>query len=293
MTSARLGVLLALVTVIGWSANVIFARLLAQQVPPFTLSLLRTVVALGVFAPFALGVFLRKWPIIRDRLGFYIFLSLTGLGLFNAMVYVAGHTTTAINMSLLSTSSPVFTIVLSRLFLGEPLTVRRIIGIVSAVCGVAMLTTRGDLALLADLEFHEGDLYMLGGSFIFACYNVGLRFKSPDLDNNSLILTTFIVSILFLLPLSAWEVFSGQPVLLTAESITGILYLGIVASILCYICWTAAIARIGPGNVALIYYTIPLFTGLQAVLILGEPLLWIHFAGGGLIIAGVIVATRR
>ena len=293
LTQTRAGVLLALGATVGWSANILFSRMLAEQVPPFTLSLLRSLVALVAFAPFTYKAFLRAWPIIRARPGFYILMSLTGLGYYNSMVYMAGRTTTVVNMSLLATSSPVFTLLLSRFFLGDPLTPRRILGILAAVCGIALLTTRGDLALLLGLRFYIGDVYMIAASLIFACYTVGIRKKDPDLDNNPLILTTFIVSCIFLLPMSAWEFASGGVFLVTTQSVIGILYLGLIASIFCYICWTNAIARIGPGNTALIYYLLPVFSGIEAVLILGEPVLWVHFAGGGLIIAGVLTATRN
>ena len=293
LTPARLGVVMALAAVIGWSANTIFSRLLAEQVPPFTLSLLRTVVALVVFAPFTARAFCREWPLFRERFVFYSFLALTGLGFYNALVSLAGQTTTALNMSLLATTTPVFTILLSRLWLKDPLTPRRIFGIIAAISGVAVLITRGNLALLAQFQFHPGDVYMIGASFIFAFYSVGIRFKSTKINNNSLILFTFLVSAAVLLPISAWEIASGMPILLTGQSAGGVIYLGLIASVFCYICWTGAISRIGPANVALIYYTIPIFTGLQAVFILGEPLLWPHFAGGGLIIAGVLAATRR
>ncbi len=76
-------------------------------------------------------------------------------------------------------------------------------------------------------------------------------------------------------------------------SLTGIVYLGLVASIFCYICWNGAVARIGAASVALIYYMMPLFSGASGILLLGEPLRWFHFAGGALVITGVAVATRR
>ncbi|MCC8193528.1 MAG: DMT family transporter [Deltaproteobacteria bacterium] len=293
LTPMRIGVLMALGAIVGWSFNFIFSRSLAGVLPPFTFTLLRTVVALAVFAPFALGTFRDCLPYIRKRPCFYIFLSLTGIGYYNALVYLAGQTTSVINMSLLALSSPIFTLLLGRMFYGEQLTHRRVFGLAAAVCGVTLLTARGDLALLKTLSFQTGDLFMLTGAFIFACYSVSLRRMDPEVTSHAFILTMFIVSFVFLLPLSAWELARGMTVTFTPVAVTGIVYLGIVASIFCYICWNGAIARIGAGNVALIYYTMPLISGFEAVLLLGEPLRWFHFASGALIITGVLVATRR
>ncbi|SBV97758.1 conserved membrane hypothetical protein [uncultured delta proteobacterium] len=293
LTPARVGVLMALGAISGWSFNFFFSRALAGVLPPFTFTLLRTVVALIAFAPFALGAFIRCWPYLCKRPVFYIFLSLTGIGYYNALIYTAGQTTPVINMALLALSSPVFTLALARILYNEPLPYRRLFGLATALCGVTLLVARGDLGLLKTLSFHTGDFLMLTGAFIFASYSVSLRRIDPEVSSYGFIYTMFVVSFVFLLPFAGWELARGMTVDFTPMAVAGILYLGIVASIFCYICWNGAIARIGSGNVALIYYTMPFFSGMEAVLLLGEPLRWFHFASGALIIAGVLVATRR
>lgn len=293
LTPTRIGVFMAFGAIVGWSLNFIFARSLAGVVPPATLSLLRTTVALIAFAPFAGKALLRCWPVVKKRPGFYVILSLTGIGYYNALLYVAARSTAAVNLALLAMSSPIFTLVLSRVFLGEKLTKRRLFGLAAAVCGVALLAARGDLALLARLEFHLGDGVMLFAAFCFACYSVNLHKVDPELRGNTFIFLMFVVSFVFLLPWAGWEISRGMTVNFTPTAITGIVYLGIVASIFCYICWNGAIARLGPGNVALLYYTMPLISGFEAAMLLGEPLYWFHFASGALIITGVLVATRK
>lgn len=293
LTPARLGVLMALGAVLGWSLNLVFSRSLAGVVPPFTLTLFRSLVALLVFAPFACKDLVRGWPAIRNRPLFFIFLSLTGLGYYNAFVYLAGRTTSVINMGLLALSSPVFTLILSRIFLREPLTPQRIAGLLAAVCGVALLITQGDITVLRDLDFHLGDLFMLFASFIFACYSVGFKFMDPGVSGKGFLLCMFITSVIFLLPPAAWEYAHGMRPHFTPAAITGIIYLGLVASIFCYICWNGAITRIGPGATALFYYLLPLFSGMEALMLFpDETLRGFHIASGALIILGVLVATR-
>lgn len=290
---ARIGVLMAFGAIGGWSLNFIFARSLAGVVPPFTLSFMRICVAFIVLSPFAGKEFLQSWPVVRRRPVFYVFLSLAGIGYYNALVYTAGQTTSVINMVLLAMSTPVFTLLLSRIFLGEKLTRRRLFGLSAAVCGVTLLAVRGDIALLKTLSFHLGDLFMLLGAVFFASYNVSLSRLDPEVRGNTFIFTMLVISIVFLLPCAAAEAALGLSFSLTPLAIAGIVYLGIMASIICYILWNGAIARIGPGNVALLYYTMPLISGLEAVVLLDEPVRWYHFASGALIIAGVLVATRK
>ena len=294
LTPARVGVLMALGAIFGWSFNFIFSRSIVGVAPPFTFTLLRTTVAIIVFAPFAAKAFAASWPYIRKRPGLYIFLSLTGIGYYNALVYLAGRTTPALNMSLLALSTPIFTLLLGHLIYGEKsFTPRRVAGLIVAVCGVVLLTARGDLSLLASLDLHVGDLIILAGSFIFASYSVNLRRKDPEVSGPAFVFTMFVFSFIFLLPLAGCELALGMRVHFTPTVIAGILYLGIVASILCYLFWNGAVARIGAGNVALIQYTTPLFSGVEAIILLGEPLRWFHFVSGALIIAGVLAATRK
>lgn len=293
LTPARVGVLMAFGAIFGWSLNFVFARSLAGVVPPFTLSFMRICVAFIVLTPFAGKAFLQSWPVIRRRPVFYTFLAIVGLGYYNALVYIAGQTTSVINMALLALSTPVFTLILSRIFLGEKLTKRRLFGIAAAICGVTLLAARGDLSLLKTLSFHVGDLFMLTGAVFFASYNVSISRVDPEIRGNIFIYTIVVISVVSLLPCVAIEAALGMNFTLTPLAITGVIYLGVVASLICYIFWNGAIARIGAGNVALLYYTMPLICGIEAVLLLGEPLRWFHFASGALIITGVLVATRK
>jgi len=40
-----------------------------------------------------------------------------------------------------------------------------------------------------------------------------------------------------------------------------------------------------------VYYSLPLFTAIESVLILGESVAMFHVLGGGLIVAGILMAT--
>lgn len=228
------GAALALGATLGWSGNFLFSRLLAGQAPPFTLILLRSLVAAIVFAPFAWPALKKNLLLFRARPFYYIFLALAGLGYFNALVYLAGRSTSVINMSLLATCTPIFTILFSRILLGEELSFRKILGVMLALAGVILLTAKGDVESLRHVSFQAGDLFMIAASLMFAAYSVGLRFAPPDLDSNALILSTFVISIIFLLPVSAWEPASGQTFAVNTATVTGVLYTGVIASVVCY-----------------------------------------------------------
>ena len=60
-----------------------------------------------------------------------------------------------------------------------------------------------------------------------------------------------------------------------------------------FLCWNRAIKIIGPVRAGLVYYCRRLLSGIEAFLLLNEPINWVHAVSGVLILAGVIVATRE
>ena len=80
---------------------------------------------------------------------------------------------------------------------------------------------------------------------------------------------------------------------LTPAAVTVIAYLAIFPSILAYVCWNQAVAALGPNVVGFFNPVIPVFGILFAVIFLGEPLRAYHLAGFALVLAGVVLTSRR
>lgn len=69
------------------------------------------------------------------------------------------------------------------------------------------------------------------------------------------------------------------------------IYLGIFNSVLSYLSWNTALARIGNIKTSIIYYLLPLFSGIEAYLILHEKLYWSQLIGGILVIGGIALVS--
>ncbi|HMP94813.1 MAG TPA: EamA family transporter, partial [Phnomibacter sp.] len=88
------GALLATLACIIWSGNFIVARSAATALPPVMLALLRWACASVVMLPLSLAAFKAHWPHIKQHKGHLLLASLTGVVIFNTMVYKAGQYTT-------------------------------------------------------------------------------------------------------------------------------------------------------------------------------------------------------
>ena len=100
--------LLLTLTALCWGANAIFGRLAVGEISPMALVTLRWLGALGLLAVFAHAKVRRDWPAIRPHLMFVSAMGALGFTAFNALYYVAAHSTTAVNIGIIQGAVPVF-----------------------------------------------------------------------------------------------------------------------------------------------------------------------------------------
>jgi drug/metabolite transporter (DMT)-like permease len=276
-----------------WSGNFIIARVLNNSMSPISIAFWRWVVAVLVLFPFAIKGLIKDWHILKKNKLYLSITALLGVTVFNTLIYLASHTTTAINLSLISITFPIFIIIFSRLFLKETITLNKAIGIVLVVFGVIYLITKGKLDVLLNISFAVGDIWTLLAAILFAIYSLLLKQKPEALGILSFQLSTFLLGLLFLFPFFIWESSVTPSVIIEPKLVLSILYIGIFASLSAYILWNKAVINLGATNASMIYYTLPLFSGFLAFVILKEPIGWTHLLSLILIVSGILAATYK
>ncbi len=291
MTAKGFGYVFAFMAVFLWAGNFVLARGLSDAIAPVQLNFWRWVVAFVVVVPFALRTWSHDWPILKKHLGYLCVMGFIGVTCLNAFFYKAGSTTSSINMVLFVPSAPILIMVLSRIFCGDPITPRRLLGLCIILSGLLLLLSRGEWSNLTHFRFSSGDLWGIGGVASFGLYSFLTRYRPHGVSLAGLHSTIFVAGLLFSLPPLFWEMHVTDPRPWTPTVIGGILYAGIGCSTLAYVFWTKAIDAIGPVRAGMIYYSIPLFTALKGVLILGEQITLLHVVGGSLMLFGIALAT--
>lgn len=278
-----------------WSGNFIVARGLIDTIPPVSLAYWRWLVAVIALAPLAMKPLIADWPVIKDNFLYICITSILGVSVFNTLIYIASHTTTAINLSLIAITFPVFIILLSRVLYHELLTTNKALGVFLVTLGIVILLTKGDVSILKNINFTQGDLWMLLAAITFALYSLLLKKKPPQLGTRSFQMITFSIGLLFLTPFYIWEAANSEFKIQTISSSTfySILYLGLFASLASYILWGKAVEKIGPTKSSMIYYSLPIFSGLLAYLVLGEAIENIHLLSMFLIATGIFTAIYK
>lgn len=289
-----IGIGLAILATIIWSGNFIVARGVIKQIPPVGLAFYRWATASLIMLPLAWNRFRQEKAILLQHRSYFLWTAFTGVSLFNTLVYIAGHHSPAINLALIgTTSSPVFAIILAAIFLKEPIRPLRIAGLLLCLGGIVFLLSQGSWERLKAFHFSAGDGWILLGALSFAIYNIFVRRKPAGIHPLNFLFTVFTIGTLIILPFYLIELIHSTPVNWTINLVLIILYLGAGASVIAFLCWNMAIARLGAARTALFGNLIPVFSVLEAVLILEEELTIIHLLSGTLVITGVVIANLK
>ena len=273
-----------------WAGNAVVARFVVDDIPPLTLIFGRWSLAFLMLLPFALPHLKNSVTVIRERWFMIIVLGVMAIATYNSVLYLAAHSTTAINITLISSSMPLVALLVSWLLLKTKPSHWQLVGIAASLLGVFIVISRGQLTLLQELiaaGLNRGDLMIFGLVCLWSFYSVMLR-KYPINLHPIALLTVLVaaglpvLTVLFVIELSVLPPFSLG---LSAASI--FIYTAIFPSILAYLFWINGIKIVGPNVSALSCCLMPLFAAILAVPILGETLYWFHYLGGTLILIGL------
>lgn len=288
------GIWLAILATIIWSGNFIVAKAVHKEIPPISLNFYRWLVAALIIFPLAYKRFRAEWSIVRKSWNYLFWISLTGISLFNTFVYIGAHYTSAINLALIgTTSSPIMSIIFARIFLKEKIGWMKLAGLILCVTGVLFLLSKGDFHNLLHLKFSEGDLWVLLAAFCFAIYNTMVKKKPAAISPINFLFVIFSFGTLMVFPFFVWETNHSPAVEWKGSLVLSILYLGLGASVICFLIWNAAIGKLGAGRTALFGNLIPIFSSIEAAILLHEDFTWIHVVSMIIVFTGIILANSQ
>jgi drug/metabolite transporter (DMT)-like permease len=282
---------LLVVATLLWGGNFVIGRAITSSLPPFTLSFLRWCTAFLIFLPFAWRNLQKEWGSVKKYWPIVIIMALTGITGFNTLLYIALHYTTSINASLVNTSTPIVIFMLSFIMLRERLNNNQIIGTILSLLGIIFILSKGSLDTLLNFSFNSGDLIVIAAVICWSIYSLLIKQYAGRLPGFSTFAVCMMLGILILLPFFIHEA-NTTPIHWSLGSILTILYTGIFASIVAFMSWNTAVARIGANKAGVFLNLIPVFAAIFAVLFIDEKLAWYQAAGGTFVILGVYISTR-
>lgn len=292
--SAGLLTVLALVgATAGWGGGATMTRLAVAELPPLTVTCLRF--GTGALLLLALLVWrgeTRRLPALRD-LGPLALLGLLGVTLFGALMTAGLQWTGAAEGTLIQGLSPLFTLGLAALLVGERVRRAQLIGGFTALAGLAILLL-GDLVnWRGSMDRLFGDLLLICSSLCWAGYNVSVRLTTNRINLGESSAFALLLGTALLVPLALLEP-TRTPLTDVSVAVWGALaYLALISTCLAYIWWNAGIRKIGAGRAAMFSFVAPIAAMLSGIPVLGEWPGPAQLAGGALILSGLFLANRR
>lgn len=279
----------AFLIVAVWGTTFVQTKLLINAgMHPEEIFLYRFILAYMLMIPFSgRRLFLDGW---RDEL-FALLLGVTGGSLYfvtenYALVY--GY---CYNVSLIVCLTPLVTaVIIGWKFPGERLSKGGVRGSLLALVGMALVVFNGNFILeLSPL----GDVLAFSACLCWALYSLFLKRLQGKYPTSLLTRKVFGYGLLTIMPLfivrgPQWDILLSNWVVVWGN----ILFLGCVASMLCFLGWNWCLKRIGTVRATNFIYLNPVVTMITSALVLHERITWMAIIGAVMILMGLIYADK-
>ena len=280
-----------------WAGNAIAGRVLVASgaISPITLSAVRWGLAALLLLPLGWRVFAPSSALWLNKKRF-LFLGLFGVGSYNALLYIALETSTAINVTLIGASMPIWMLLIGAVFYQTKANVLQLVGAVVSLLGVAIVLTRGDLSTLLSMQMVLGDFFIVLATITWALYSWMLTRPGSSTERQwpwaQFLMAQVFAGLLWTGFFDSFEIAAGHAYLdLNLWTASLILFVAIGPSLIAYRCWDLGVNGAGPTVAAFFANFIPLFTAIFSTAILGEPPQLFHGAAFVLIVMAIWVSS--
>ena len=218
---------------------------------------------------------------------------MTGITIFNSVVYYSLYFTQVISGILMISTIPVMIILISSVLKIEKTNNFQIIGVILSLVGVFCIITKADLELIKNLDFNKGDLSMTIAMFSWATYSALLKKKKYKLSQISLLQVIISFGFIFLIPIYFLENKIGNPLNFSLPFFSILTYAVLFPAIASYLFWIKGISIIGTNRAGVFLHLMPIFGAILAMIIFKEKFMFYHILGAIFIIIGITLSNKK
>ena len=286
-----LGLLGFLVLATAQVSNMIVARGVAGSVPPFSIAFFRwSIVAIGL-SPLIIAA-LREHPGLLRKEGLGIAAAgFLGMFVCGGPVYLAGTTTSAINLALIMAMAPLMVLLFSLLMGLEKVNRWQITGMIIALSGALLVITRGQTK--GEHGLTQGDILVVCAMLAWAGYTLVQNRVGAGVGFLARIGLFAAFGALFSLPLAIHETWSDPSTVLSLKAAKIYLFTGLVPGLFAYSAYSYFGSAFGNLSTSLSLYLGPVVGAVLSIIFLGEAPTIIHLIGGALSLGGMWLSLRK
>lgn len=277
-----------------WAASFIATKVALDVIPPITVVTLRLLISAFCFLMW--GFFRKSKMKINNPgwIGKLFVLSLFGTGLHYGIQTIGLQFTTASNASIYAVTGPISITIIAAVFLGEKVTLKKILGIGFALIGV-LIVMGLDTIMAFQLKGHLlGDLLVFTSIFMWGIFTVLGKSMTKKMSALELTTAVTVMGAIYMLPLGIIEVskFSFSLTAISAKAWLAVIFLGITCSFLATLLYFYALEKTESQKVGIYLYIIPPITAVIASLYLGEIIGANLVVGGAVVLMGVFLTEK-
>ena len=280
----------AFIIVVLWGCTFVQTKILINAgLRPDEIFLVRFTLAYILILPFA-GKRLMLDNLTDELLA--ALLGLTGGSLYFVTENYALAYGYCSNVALIVCLTPIVTsFIVGCFYPGERLRGAGVLGSVIALVGMALVVFNGNFILkLSPL----GDILALGACICWAVYSLVIKRLQGKYSNMLITRKIFGYGLLTILPLLLVRGVNVDILLNGGAVVWGnVLFLGCVASMLCFLGWNYCLERIGTVRATNLLYLNPVVSITTSAIVLGERVTWLAIIGAVLILAGLVCLERK
>lgn len=280
--------IIATIVVFIWSTTFISTKTLLKSLSPVEIMFYRYIIAYVVL--WIAHPKLYKAESVKEELLFL------GAGIFGGTIYFLTENyalkyTLASNVGLLVAAAPMFTAITAYFFVkGEKLGKGIYLGFIAAFLGTFLVVFNGHFVLKLN---PLGDVLAIGAALSWAFYSVLIKKIGTRYNGIYITRKIFFYSILTMLPVLFVTDFRWDLAILYDVTIIGnLLFLGILASSICFLLWSKVIWEMGAVRANNFIYLVPLITMILSAFALDEKITVFAAVGGLFIVMGVYFADH-
>lgn len=286
-----IAVVVAVLTVAVWGETFVSSKiLLGHGLRPADLFAYRFILAYaGIWMLSFRRIFCNTW---KDE-GLMMLLGVTGGSLYFLTENTALSYSTASNVAIILSCTPLVTAAMMSLFYKEERMNRgQILGSLIAIFGLALIIFNGEVVLKLN---PLGDMLALAAVFCWAVYSLLMKMTGGRYDTIFITRKIFGYGLLTIIPyfwVYGWPDFDMN--IMEIPAVWGnLLYLGIIASLGCFLAWNWALSVLGTVKTTNLIYFQPFFTMIIGWGVLEERITWMAIAGALILIAGMSLVVRK
>lgn len=284
-----------------FTANLIFGInytvskwILAEHLTPEFHTLLRMVVACILF--WGISCFLPKEKLSLKEIAVLFVCSLGGIAGNQALFTQGLSMTSPIDASVITTGTPIIVMLLAAVFLREPITWKKVLGVLLGASGAIWLVLqsapKSDAVNVSSLV---GNLFIFGSSLVYATYFVFSKPLSEKYQAVTMMKWMFLFAVIIVTPLTVPALLRPNGILhapLTFEAVAAITYVCVGATFLAYLLIPMAVRRIRPTSASMYNYVQPMVACALAILVAQDVFSWSKLLAAVIIFFGVYLVTQ-